>query len=244
MNAEPELRRALLRWQSPSFGSVLPMDIGVVLPIVLILAAVHLSTGRDAIFRAKLTEALYAAGAARNAVIERYALTGDAFEATGAVTAVELPNAAAHLSGAAGTVARAKPAKAPAAADAADAAGAEGATDRIKAAQQANQELARLRESGEANARSKYVSALRIEGAAIVVSGRIAGSMDPGGAGSPDYELALVPAVLEGTVPQVVVWQCGRNRLPDGWTGPTPALAHRLTDHLLPQPCRDRPRTP
>jgi hypothetical protein len=133
VNTAPELRRALRRWQSPSFASVLPIDIGVVLPVVLVLASVQLSTGRDAISLATLTEALYAAGDARNAVIERYALTGDAFEASGTLTTFEVPTAAEHLSGAAGAVVRPRPAKVTA-----DAAGAAGATDRIKAAQQAN----------------------------------------------------------------------------------------------------------
>lgn len=202
----------LASWQWPNFGRLMPLDLGLVCLIVGLVSAAALRDVEPVEFRAKLSEALLAAAATRLEIVERLALSGDPLDVPGGATVV-LPAPASPLTGEHG--ARRSESRS-VLQDVLSGGGRLGAG-------------ASAAEGDVRRAESRYITARRIEGNAAIVAGRI---------GDRPFELALYAAALDIDVPQVLVWQCGPNRLGPAWQGATPMLANQLPDRLLPAVCR------
>ena len=198
----------------PTFAVVFPLDFILTVAIWGLASAVALVSYQPYVFRARLTEAVIAAGNTRYELIERLAHSGDSLEIPIANYSVSTATVDALLSGSVTPQTKA--------------AGREGIDLRDKeAAKEALQKELKAKEAGEGS--SRYVSAARIVGSAIVVSGNISGRA---------YEFGMFPAAHYDVAPSVYTWHCGRNRLPEGWLAQPPALTTILPDHLLERPCR------
>lgn len=52
------------------------------------------------------------------------------------------------------------------------------------------------------------------------------------------YRLSLNPAVADDGIAAQVIWLCGRQRAPAGWTSPAPVVVEGLSLEQLPAVCR------
>ncbi len=216
----------LRRWRWPRHAVVVPLDVALAVTVCLLLNALALRIYSDYTARARFAEVMVAAGAGRYGVVEAYAISGDAMDmpgASGQPTFVHQASPSEHMrrpgpAATAGVVV----------AKAAVAAGREkGTVESIKGALSMPVSTERRVETA-----SRYVSAVRLQGAAVVVEGDLTGP-----AGS-RYQFALSALVQDGRAPQVVVWNCGAASAPEGWTGPTVLLANPVPEAWLPNRCR------
>jgi len=216
--------RELWKWTWPRWRVVAAIDLMLSVAIIGAAAAGALYAYADAIFKAKLSEAMWAVSNSRGEIIERLALTGDPVETQIEGSVVSLAGAEAYLSGRR-TISEAKQSGT----SAKSAAKPEPIGFGLASAQRRleNNELAA--EGGGQS--SRYVSSVRVSGNSIIAAGTIDGRA---------YELALYPAVADEEVPVVYIWLCGRARIPEGWLTQPPALSRNLPHNLQPSECRRR----
>lgn len=212
------------RWRWPRQAVVVPLDVGLAVAVCLVLNALALRSYAEYTVRARFSEAIVTASAARYAVVEQYAHSGrpmDMPDASGEAAPAWRARPSDHLG-------RASPGGAAKPGPAASGAMAEKNTvDLVKQALSMQ-----VGPEDRAGSVSRYVSTVRLQGAAVVVEGSLRG------AGGGPYQFALAARVQDARVPQVIVWDCGSTSHPTGWTGPTVLLADPPGQGWLPNRCR------
>lgn len=210
--------RRALRHGAPSASMQFVVELLMVLVILAVLNTLAVRAGGAAVLRARFSEALVQGSAGRLSVVERLALSGDSVDKPGGGGGETWrPRSASELLGRATVTSSADP---PATRHAPSGPARLGADIRTVQAREQDQGT------------SRYVQSVRIEGAAVLVSGSL------GDDSALAYDFALVPVTQEGRVPQVIVWQCERLAMPSGWTGPSVLLRRPPPEAWLPPICR------
>lgn len=202
--------REFLKWAWPDYDLVFPVDLMLSVAIIGVAATAALDGYSSIPFRAKLSEALYAAHNQKVELMERLALSGDPLELpldTGAAASgVSVED---HLSGRRAASARRAEGKAEP----------QKVSDAVAASADARMGA------------SRYVSSANVVGSAILVSGSIDGRK---------YDFGVFPAAADDEAPSVYLWFCGRSRVPEGMLAQPPAVRDSLPDAMLMRECRRR----
>lgn len=226
MDPRTPAHRRQRQWRWPRHAVIVPLDLALAVTVCLLLNALALRIYTGYTARARFAEVLLAASAGRYSVVEAYAISGEAMDmpaASGQPTLVQQANPSEHMRRPGPAATAPDAVSKPAAGPGRD----KGTVENIRGALSMPVSTERRTE-----AESRYVSAVRLQGAAVVVEGELIG---PEGS---RYQFALSALVQDGRVPQVVVWDCGAAAAPAGWTGPTVLLDHAVPEAWLPNRCR------